>query len=74
MFLPVARRNKEKETDANWSIVYAVSRSAIWDNFMIYNPVEFILFNNPGDFYLACSDTVLGKEKKSNVFALFPEP
>ena len=75
MFLPVARRNKEKETlDANWIIVYAVSSSAIWDNFMIYNPVKFILFNNPGGFHLACSDTVLGKgKKKSNIFALFPE-
>lgn len=64
MFLPVARRNKEKETsNANQIIAYAVSTSAIWGNFMIYNPVKFILFNNPGGFHLACSDTVLGKEK-----------
>lgn len=49
----------------------AVSSSAIWDNFMIYNPVQFILCNNPGGFHLACSDTMLGKEKP-NIFAIFP--
>lgn len=38
---------------------------------MIYNPVKFTLCNNPEGFYLACSDTVLGKEKP-NLFALFP--
>lgn len=64
LFLPVARRNKEKETsDASRIRVCAVGSSAVWGNSVIYSPVKFILFNNPGGFCLACSDTVLGKGK-----------
>lgn len=74
MFLPMARRNKEKETsDANRITVFAVGSSAIWDNLLIYSPVKLILFTNPGGFRLACSDTALGEGKNPNVFVLFPE-
>lgn len=34
---------------------------------MIYNPVKFILSNNPWGFHLACSDTVLTKEKAKHL-------
>lgn len=65
------KKQRKGNIRCNWMRLSAVSSSAIWDNFMIYNPVQFILCNNPGGFHLACSDTMLGKEKP-NIFAIFP--